>query len=386
MKIVHIAPNAPYNENWGYQDNLLPKYHKKLGHEVTLIVTNTMHKDGKIVETDCCDKMLDDGVRLIRLKKKKYIHRVLTNLNARLDCFDILKELRPDFVFFHGVISTTIYDVIRYKKKVNAKCKIVCDNHLDENNNSLMGKGIRKPLFSCFHWRHNKKALKYVEKFYGVTPWRKAYLEKFFKIPPEKTDVLIMGADNEQLDFQHRKEIRASIREQYNIEKQDFLILTGGKIDKQKNITLLMKACAQMENIKLLVFGNVQEDIKIEFEKILSEASNICYIGWVAADKVYDYFFAADLVVFPGGHSVMWEQACASKVPCVFKYWEGMDHVNNGGNSEFLNTITEASIRIKIKELQFTEKYKKMKAVAESEKTNIYLYSEIAKKSLEAME
>ena len=49
MRILHIAPSAPYNDYWGYQDNLLPKYHRKLGHEVTVIVTNTMHKDGKIV-------------------------------------------------------------------------------------------------------------------------------------------------------------------------------------------------------------------------------------------------------------------------------------------------------------------------------------------------
>ena len=75
MKIVHIAANAPYNDYWGYQDNLLPKYHKKLGHDVTLIVTNTIHKGGKIVETDCSDYVLNDGVRVIRLRKKKYPHR-----------------------------------------------------------------------------------------------------------------------------------------------------------------------------------------------------------------------------------------------------------------------------------------------------------------------
>lgn len=50
MRIVHIAPNAPYNNYWGYQENLLPKYQKKLGHEVILIVSNTEHKNGKIVE------------------------------------------------------------------------------------------------------------------------------------------------------------------------------------------------------------------------------------------------------------------------------------------------------------------------------------------------
>ena len=70
MKIVHISPNAPYNDYWGYQDNLLPKYQKKLQHEVTMITTNTIHKDGRIVDVDCSDYVLNDGVRVIRLKHK----------------------------------------------------------------------------------------------------------------------------------------------------------------------------------------------------------------------------------------------------------------------------------------------------------------------------
>ena len=53
MKIVHIVPKAPYNDNWGYQDNLLPKYQRKMGHEVTVITTNTMQQDGKIINTAC---------------------------------------------------------------------------------------------------------------------------------------------------------------------------------------------------------------------------------------------------------------------------------------------------------------------------------------------
>ena len=52
MKIVHIAPNATYNEGWGYQENLLPKYHAKLGHEVTLIITNIEHSNGKKLKSD----------------------------------------------------------------------------------------------------------------------------------------------------------------------------------------------------------------------------------------------------------------------------------------------------------------------------------------------
>ncbi len=130
MKIIHIVPNAPYNDYWGYQDNLLPKYHKKLGHEVTVITTNTMHKDGKIVETDCGEYFLNDGVRIIRMKYKDYLCKKITGIKTHLPVYKVLLSLKPDFIFYHGLISTTIFDVVRYKKKYNKNCIIVQDNQI----------------------------------------------------------------------------------------------------------------------------------------------------------------------------------------------------------------------------------------------------------------
>ena len=386
MKILHIAPSAPYNDYWGYQDNLLPKYHKKLGHDVTIITTNTMHKDGKIVETECTDYVLTDGVRVIRLSKRKYPSRVLTNVNARLVGIQkYLKEINPDFIFFHGLVSTTIYDVMKYKKRVNPDCVVVQDNHLDYN----IGRGSTSrndKIIRAFYRHVNHKSIPTVTRVYGVTPWRKTYAEDYFKIPADKTDVLIMGADDEKIDFEHRYEIRTRIREQYQVSEKDFLIVTGGKIDKKKGIDLLMEAVGKNESVKLLVFGQVNEELKDRFDRLLKDNPNIVYIGWIDSDKVYDYFFAADIVMFPGQHSVLWEQACAAKVPCVFERWVGMDHVNNGGNSDFFDEVSVDGITKKIAELQFTPKYNQMKTVAEREKTDIYLYSKIAEKSLECAE
>lgn len=384
MKILHIAPNSPYNDYWGYQDNLLPKYHKKLGHDVTIITTNTMHKDGKIVETDCGDYLLNDGVRVIRLAKKRYFHRKLTNMNSRLDIWSYLNDIKPDFIFFHGLVSTTIYDVIRYKKKINPDVVIVQDNHLDYNNGKS-SKPWKDILIRAFYRHVNRKSIPYIDRVYGVTPWRKQYAEDYFKIPSSKTDVLIMGADDDKIDFAHREEIRQNIRKEYGIKESDFLIVTGGKIDKKKNVDLLMEACNKRPKVKLLIFGQVLDDVKEKFDILVKDNPNIIYIGWISADKVYDYFFAANIVVFPGGHSVLWEQACASKVPCVFKKWEGMEHVNNGGNSDFITQIAVKELLEKIETLEFTDKYYEMKSVAESDATDIYLYSNIAKKSLETI-
>lgn len=379
MKIVHIAPNAPYNDYWGYQDNLLPKYQRKLGHDVSVIITNRMHKDGKIVETDCSDYVLNDGVRIIRRAYKK-IKLPKSGILTYIPVYALLEELKPDFIFYHGLVSYTIVDVIKYVKK-HRDCKVVQDNHLDYNigadPKTLRDKIIRK----CYRLL-NKYSIRYVDKVYGVTPWRKTYAEEYYGIPKAKTDVLIMGADDDQMNFENRAEIRKSIRKQYLIGEDDFLIVTGGKIDTKKKTDILMEACAGLKDVKLIVFGEVADELKERFDELLKN-ENIIYIGWIASDKVYEYFYAADLVVFPGQHSVLWEQACASKVPCVFEKWDGMDHVNNGGNSDFISPINAETVRNKIIELKFTEKYFEMKRIAESEKTDVYLYSNIAKKSLE---
>ena len=142
-----------------------------------------------------------------------------------------------------------------------------------------------------------------------------------------------------------------------------------------------MDAVNQLNGVKLVVFGNVLDDIKAEFEKQLSD--KVQWAGFIPADEAYNYFFAADLVMFPGQHSVLWEQACACKVPCAFARWDGMDHVNNGGNAVFIDDVSVEGIKHCITGLMWTDAYYAMKAVAESEKTDIYLYSNIAKKSLE---
>ena len=382
MRIVHIAPNSPYNDYWGYQDNLLPKYQKKLGHEVTVIITNKMHLDGEIVEVDCADYTLSDGVRVIRRKYKQYIHPTLTGVLAHIPVYTLLETLKPGFIFYHGLVSYTIFDVVKYKKKYPT-CTIVEDNHMDYNIGNKFESFKEKLVREWLRWI-NQRTIKYVSKVYGVTPWRKTYAEDYFKIPADKIDVLIMGADDENMHLEQKAEIRRRIRKKYNIEDEQFLIVTGGKIDKRKKIDILMRACVGLKDIKLLVFGNVAEDIKEIFGQLIQN-ENIIYVGWIESNKVYDYFYAADLVFFPGQHSVLWEQACASKVPCVFEKWEGMDHVNNGGNSDFVSPVDIDVLKKKIQELHFTEKYEQMKKVAESNSTDIYLYSKIAEKSLECM-
>ncbi len=380
MKIVHISPSAPYNDYWGYQENLLPKYQRKLGHNVSLIITNKTHKDGKVQEIEPSEYILNDGVHVIRRKWEKILNKKISTFLNYMKVYDILNELNPDYIFFHGLNSCTILDVIRYKKK-NPECVIVQDNHLDKNI-GLTVKNLRDIIIRTWFRFLNRISIKYVDKVYGVTPWRQEYAEEYFGIPKNKTDILIMGADDECINLPEKKKIRDTIRKQYAIPDDKFVVISGGKIDSRKKIHILAEVCSQMPNIVLMLFGCIAEDIEVEMNNIIACSDNIIFLGWIQANKVYNYFLASDLAFFPGQHSVLWEQACACKIPCVFKKWDGMDHVNNGGNSLFQDDISYKSIQKTLSDLLNTKKYKDMKSIAESKQTDIYLYSEIAKESL----
>ncbi len=222
MKIVHVAASIPYNDYWGYQDNLLPKYQIKLGHTVTLIATNYILTDNGNQEVPCDEYDLTDGTHIVRLPLKRYYPSVMTHVNDQLvGLYRILCREKPDFIFFHGICSISIRDVIRYKKRVNPQCVIVQDNHLDYNIGHS-STGIKKYILRSYYRIINRYSVHYVSKIYGVTPWRKTYAEDYFGVPADKTDVLIMGADDEKIDFRNRDSIRQKIRSIYQLKDDDF--------------------------------------------------------------------------------------------------------------------------------------------------------------------
>jgi carbamoylphosphate synthase large subunit len=115
----------------------------------------------------------------------------------------------------------------------------------------------------------------------------------------------------------------------------------------------------------------------------LSLNKNIHCIGWIPSEKVYDWFLASDLAVFPGTHSVLWEQAVACGVPCVFKHWDGMEHVDVGGNCKFLyNDSIDEIKNILLDIVKNKDNYEKMKNVAIKKGVNEFSYLEIAKRSI----
>ena len=384
MRITHITLTGLYTDSFTYQDNLLPKFHQRLGNEVSIITSHYMYDEEGEISYDQRTKYINEfDVNVIRLNIKKD-KSILYRFKRFENLYETIEETNPDIIFIHGCQFIDLKIVIEFKKR-NPKTILYLDNHADFSNSaqSFLSKNILHKII----WKSNiKRSLPYVKKYYGVLPSRVDFLKKVYNVPEDKVDLLVLGADDDMIELVKKSGYKNKIRDKYNIKKTDFLIVTGGKIDSAKlQTTILMQAVKDIDrdNVKLLIFGSVDQSIKDMIFNLVDN-DKIIYVGWVSPKESYQYFSVADLVVFPGRHSVFWEQVVGLGVPIVAKYWAGTTHVDVGGNCKFLygDSVQEISDII-IELVDSSELYGEMKKVALSNGIEQFSYSRIAKKSIE---
>ena len=381
MKICHLCLNGPYNEGWNYQENILPKYHVKQGHKVYQIVTPYMWEGNKLVVSHDRRYTNEAGVEIFRCKAKKGLIGG-NRFNRYPEVLGLLNEIKPDILFIHDVQCLDITVVVNYLKK-HRECTTYVDNHSDFSNRAR--NWLSKNILHKIIWKAMAKRIEpYVRLFYGVLPARVDFLIDMYKLPKDKCKLLVMGADDDLVEKNNKPEIRNKIRQKYNIKKDDFLIMTGGKIDAFKTQTLLLMEAVREtkpKNVKLIVFGSVDDNLKAKVDE-LADGEKVQYIGWIEAKESYAFFAAAELVVFPGRHSVFWEQVVGQGIPMVVKYWEGTTHVNVCGNVKFLYKDSKNEIEDVINEILMNDEYSVMKekAILASKQ---FRYGDIARKSIE---
>lgn len=385
MKILHLCLASFYIDNYSYQENLLPKYHKKMGYDVEIVASLvSFDESGKNYVLPSGKSYINEyNIPVTRLEYKNT--KGSRRLRQYEGTYEVINKSDPDIIFVHGCQFLDIKHVAKYAEE-NPDLKVYVDNHADFSNSAK--NFLSKNILHKVIWRYCAKVIEpYTSKFYGVMPSRVDFAREIYKIPEKKVELLVMGADDERVEQAKNINVKKQIREKHNINEDDFLIITGGKIDNAKKQTLLlMEAVKRIKghNIKLIVFGSVIKELKNEIYN-LEEGNKVQYIGWINSEDSYKYFAASDLVVFPGRHSVFWEQVVGLGIPMIVKYWVGTTHVDLNGNCKFLfKDSIEEIIRV-MESLLINNKYEydKMKNIAKKNALSTFLYSEIAKKSIE---
>ena len=384
--IIHMQFTGPYTENMSYQENILPRYQKTNDNIVEMWTIDSEIHEGQIIKVPSIKKVMADGVVLRRFPVKKIINYFLSEKLRYIEgIYEELKKENPDFIMIHDVQSHTLLQIVKYVRECT-DVKVVVDCHTDYYN-SARNWVSKNVLHRIIYKYYAKKIEPYSSSFFGTLPMRIDFLVNVYKIDHKKCSLLVMGADDNLVIKATNKEAINILKESYGIGKDDFLIVTGGKMNEYRanEVINLMKAVCNLkeEHVKLIIFGYIDERYRENF-KILCDGIRIIYVGWLNTEDTYRYMALADLIIFPGLHSVMWEQAVALGIPCIFRDLDGFHHVDLNGNAIFIKNPTKEKLQKEIENLFLDkDKYKKMVICAKEKEKEMFFYKNIAHRCLQ---
>lgn len=383
MKLLYIKMTNSYCEDFTYQENILPGKFVQLGYETHLFVSRrSSDKFGKSILVSPRIYINKEKVIVHILPFSKHLKHISNKLGRYDVLYDEIARITPDIIFVHSLQFLSISSVAKYKRN-HPNVRLFVDNHadfiimpIDTFKRKLIQKGIFRFLA--------RRMYDVVDRFYGVSPSRAAYLHEVYSIPNNKIDVITQGGDENIISKINRAEERKTICEKYNIPYDDILIVSGaGNIDERKREKELLMALEGFSGYSIVLFGSFATDEKKSCQRYL-EMSNVHYIGRISGEESYKYLVAADLVLFPGRHSVLWDQAVACGTPLIIKYWKGMDYFDVNGNCIYLFDGSKDEIYNVLYELKMhPEKIKKLKEAASGRAKKQFSYIQIARTILQ---
>lgn len=375
MKILNISQYV--NEGYGYHDNLFPYYQKKLGAEVLIITCNVqdvIKGERHILKEGI---YFEKNVKMIRLPIIfNFFNRILFLKNLKKE----IEKFEPDIIFCHTITLANILDIISYKKGKN--CKIFIDNHADLDN-SAKNKLWRIIFYKFFLRLLYKKHDKYINKYYGVTPYRIDFLVNLIGVSKEKIELLPLGYEDDEINKIKKEKNFFEKKYKIKIKETDKIIVFGGKIDSHKKFDNVLEAVNRLnrDDLKVIIFGKVNcEKIK----EMIEENENIYFLGWKESKEKYEILINSDLAVWPEFHTTLIEDCLGAELPMVIFKNRNSEHLLKDGNGIFLENSSVNEIFDKLKIALENKKLNSLREKAKEAK-KAFSYCNITKKFLEGI-
>lgn len=330
MRIAHIGLASFFTENMTYQDNQLTNQNVLDGHEVMVVSNAAKYQDGRVVATGYEDRVLENGIRLVRLPYRRILHRALSDkIRAVSGLYDLLEEFNPDVIMSHNLAYWSVLDVIRYKKK-HPKVKFYADSHTAVYNSGrnwvslhLLHRGLYRFL--------TQRTLPHLEKYFYIGISEREFSMEHYGVKPEMMEHFPLGGNLPQdNDYQSSRE---AVRRTLDLDHDELLLLHTGKLSAPKRTKELLEAFSAVPELKakLAVIGSVPEDQKDLLSQMEADP-RIVFLGWKQASELIGYLCACDLYCQPGSVSATLQNAVCCKSPVMSYphriYTEELDYGN----------------------------------------------------------
>ena len=387
MRIVHLM--GYFVPELGYQEYYLAREHKRMGHDVYIVTSDMFYPFPDI------ENMLKEAGAKDTSRKKKPGFSVVDGINVHrlshiIEYSDfilvkglkkILEKIKPDVVFAHESRQGTPALAAYYKKKIGYR--LVVDQHDFFHkipHHHFVKKILRNLDYFIFRKQIVNFSLRKADKIVAVTEKTK----KFLKNTHNVNSILIpLGVDTNSFDYS--KKGRGRIRNKYNIQKDDVVVIFAGTIVRRKGLELLLNSFSELKqkNAKLLIVGGgdkkYMKELK-ELTKKIGVAEKTIFSGFVNKTELPDYFSAADIGVWPGNNSVIIMEAMACNLPVIMVDLQ-LSHLVGYSNGFKFKENDKQSLKKYMERLICNPKLrKKMGKNSHNGILKDYSYKELAKK------
>jgi 1,2-diacylglycerol 3-alpha-glucosyltransferase len=317
MKILMLCDF--FNESLEYQENLLVKYYRKHGHEVTVVAStfdsvfdyyNDRHDPAWPART-----YFDQGAKIVKLR---YRYNLLNRLRAYTRIDRLLEDEAPDLIYVHDIMLN-LPECVAYVKS-HPQCRMILDYHADYSNSGRNWLSLKLLHGVARKWFLDR-ARPHISRIFPIVPAGALFLHEVYGVPHAEMEVLPLGAD---VDL--AREVRATgagkrLRAEMGFAPTDIVVFTGGKLAPAKRTELLLEAVRRLPNLplKVVVVGDAaaaDADYKAQL-LALADGETVRFTGWLAREDIYRHLAMADLAVFPASQSILWQQAIACGLPLV---------------------------------------------------------------------
>ncbi len=322
-----------FNENLEYQENLLLKYYRKHGFKVTIVASTLdsvfeYYSDKHDLQKPTREYEYN-GAKIIKCQYR-YV-RMYNRLRKYNDITPILEAETPDLIYVHDIMLN-IDEATCYVKN-NPNCKMIMDYHADYSNSGRNWLSL-KLLHGLIRKRfYLDPARKFIRKIFPIVPAGFTFLNEVYNIPFTEMELLPLGGDYDLARKIAANVDRKDLRTQLGIDRSDFVIFTGGKLNEVKKTDLLCEAVCNLKNDKIhvLIAGKPDsENYGQLLNDIVGQRTNFHFVGWLSSEDVYNHMAISDIAVFPASQSILWQQAICMHLPLVVG--------DTGGQSiEYLN-------------------------------------------------
>lgn len=317
MKVVHVCLSCFYIDGYAYQENELVRQHVLDGHDVTVIAsTENFGSDRRLTYVQPSTYMGKDGAKVIRLPYSAFLgQKLMRKLRLHPGVLDLLKDIDPDVILFHGLCGFELRTVASYKR-LKPSVRLYADSHEDQNNSArtfisrhlLHGLYYRSIIRSC-HESFDKilcvsiETMNFVHETYGLP---RSELE-FFPLGGRVFD------DAEYVARRNRG------RQVAGVDADQVMLLQTGKMGPRKKVLESLKAFIETpgDHLRFILAGSFDDSIKAEAEALLIMDPRIRFLGWKAPEELSELLCAADVYIQPGTQSATMQMSLCARCPVV---------------------------------------------------------------------